>query len=135
MPLTPTPLVPCRRCTKQSPRSRKQKPRLLTIASSIAISPAVRRGWIATMAPDAAASKASYPGAEENMMVSERWGLQHEDRLITPDRSAMGNARSWATTVGIPMAQMMNRLLQCPDDDHSERLRSRSLGRVPGWRP
>src|SRR5437899_13092972 len=57
MPAIPTLPAHCRRCTNRfsSWRNRKQPP--TTTASSIAISPGVRRRRTATMAPDADAGK------------------------------------------------------------------------------
>src|SRR5580704_9577465 len=59
MPAIPTQPVRCRRCTTRFSSSRRRKPRAITTASSIAISPGARPRRVATMAPDADAGRSS----------------------------------------------------------------------------
>src|SRR3989442_3714468 len=57
MPAIPIRPARCRRCTRRSSSKPNPRPRPATTASSIAISPGVRRRQAATMAPDADAGK------------------------------------------------------------------------------
>src|SRR5216684_1018889 len=59
MPAIPIRPARCRRCMSRFSSKRSRKPRLVTIASSIAISPVERWRRAATMAPDADAGKSS----------------------------------------------------------------------------